>query len=168
VALLQAILHYTDLLTLRVFIPGDDGQEILPRLDQLAALAGLSYSRAQAALADLVDIGFVDSKRRFDAEQTKATGRWVGLPSARNVFRELFDYLGLSRKLHKARKAAYARAQKRAAGPRSRQEKLAAAKGIRDVRAMLQGERSENATTATAPQTIPDTTEKQVRSTGPP
>ncbi|MCP5460035.1 MAG: hypothetical protein H6971_10450, partial [Gammaproteobacteria bacterium] len=60
--LLGGLVHYLDLATLRVGVPGDEGFRGIP-MARLAGLSGLSLRRAERACRDLVAAGIIGEIR---------------------------------------------------------------------------------------------------------
>jgi hypothetical protein len=110
-ALLGALVHYLDLVTLRVGIPQADGTFEGLTLAFLAERAGLGLRRAERACRDLRKAGLVEVYPR--AEQTDAD-RYKGLPAIRRLPVALFKVFGLSKWLqHERDKAAHRRRRHR-------------------------------------------------------
>jgi hypothetical protein len=103
IALMAVILHYTDLVTLRVGIPQADGSMAGIRMSQLAELAGLNERRAERAIADMKDAGIVTVHRICEKIDDLT---YKGYAAIRAVSRKLFDVFGLGLWLqHERRKA---------------------------------------------------------------
>lgn len=126
VALLAAVLHYTDLPTLRVGRPQPDGSFAGLTMAELAELAGLAtlrpdgtlcLRRAERAMADLKKSGIITVTRQY--EQPKK-GVYKGLAAIRTVSKHLFTALGLDKWLAHERRRAEERREKRG---RKRQRK---------------------------------------------
>ena len=109
-AILGAILHYTDLVTLRVGIPQPDGSMAGLTSATLAELSGLGERRAERAIADLKTAGIITvhplCKRLEDAT-------YQGLAAIRTVSKHLFGALGLDQWLAHERRKATERRDKR-------------------------------------------------------
>ncbi|MEI2808531.1 MAG: hypothetical protein V9G18_22080 [Albidovulum sp.] len=110
-ALLGALVHYLDLVTLRVGIPQADGSFEGLTLEFLAEKAGLGLRRAERACRDLRKAGLVEVypvARKTDGD------RYRGLPAIRRLPVSLFKVFGLSRWLQRERdKAAHRRRRQR-------------------------------------------------------
>ncbi len=104
VALLQAILHYTDLVTLRVGLPGDEGEAFtaLP-LRLIASRAGLTMRRAWRAVRALRLAGLLGVHVR---SEEVAPGSWRARAAIRTVPAALFSVFGLGEELKRERKKA--------------------------------------------------------------
>lgn len=117
VNLLACLLHYTDLVTLRVGIPQADGSFRGLTMAFLATASGLGLRRAERAIRDLAAAGILSIHpiaQRLD-DQT-----YHGLAAIRAVSRALFDAFGLGQWLRHERDKAAARRRKkeRKADPR--------------------------------------------------
>ncbi|MEI2806877.1 MAG: hypothetical protein V9G18_13340 [Albidovulum sp.] len=110
-ALLGALVHYLDLVTLRVGVPQADGSFEGLTLEFLAERAGLGLRRAERACRDLRKAGLVEVypiARKTDGD------RYRGLPAIRRLPVSLFKVFGLSRWLQRERdKAAHRRRRQR-------------------------------------------------------
>ena len=110
-ALLGALVHYLDLVTLRVGVPQADGSFEGLTLEFLAEKAGLGLRRAERACRDLRKAGLVEVypiARKTDGDRHK------GLPAIRRLPVALFQVFGLSRWLQRERdKAAHRRRRQR-------------------------------------------------------
>ena len=105
-ALLGALVHYLDLVTLRVGIPQADGSFEGLTLEFLAERAGLGLRRAERACRDLRKAGLVEVypiARKTDGD------RYRGLPAIRRLPVALFQVFGLSRWLQRERDKAASR-----------------------------------------------------------
>lgn len=102
-AILGALLHYTDLVTLRVGIPQPDGAMAGLTMPVLAGLAGLCERRAERAIRDLKKAGIITVHPICEKIEE---GVYKGYAAIRTVTAKLFDALGLGRWLaHERRKA---------------------------------------------------------------
>jgi hypothetical protein len=119
VALLAAVLHYTDLPTLRVGRPQPDGTFAGLTMAELAELAGLAtlrrdgtvcLRRAERAMADLKAAGILTVKRQYEQPEK---GVYKGLAAIRTVSKHLFTALGLDKWLAHERRRAEERREKR-------------------------------------------------------
>jgi hypothetical protein len=110
VAVLACILHYTDLITLRVGIPQPDGGMAGLTMPFLAELSSLGERRAERAVADLKKAGIITvhplCERLVDAT-------YKGYAAIRTVTKNLFTVLGLSAWLEHERRKAQERQNKR-------------------------------------------------------
>ncbi len=110
-ALLGALVHYLDLVTLRVGIPQADGSFQGLTLEFLAEKAGLGLRRAERACRDLRKAGLVEV---YPIAQKTDGDRHKGLPAIRRLPVSLFQVFGLSRWLQRERdKAAHRRRRQR-------------------------------------------------------
>jgi len=110
-ALLGALVHYLDLVTLRVGIPQADGSFKGLTLEFLAERAGLGLRRTERACRDLRRAGLVEVYPI--AQQTEA-GRYRGQPAIRRLPVSLFKVFGLGKWLqHERDKAAHRRRRQR-------------------------------------------------------
>ncbi len=110
-ALLGALVHYLDLVTLRVGIPQADGSFKGLTLEFLAERAGLGLRRTERACRDLRKAGLVEVYPI--AQQTEA-GRYRGQPAIRRLPASLFKVFGLSKWLqHERDKAAHRQRRQR-------------------------------------------------------
>jgi hypothetical protein len=110
-ALLGALVHYLDLVTLRVGIPQPDGTFAGLTLAFLAERAGLGLRRAERACRDLRKAGLVEV---FPIAQPREDGGHRGLPAIRRLPVALFKVFGLSMWLqHERDKAAHRRRRQR-------------------------------------------------------
>jgi hypothetical protein len=109
-AILGAILHYTDLVTLRVGIPQPDGAMAGLTMPVLAELSGLGGRRADRAIHDLKAAGIITvhqiCKKLEDAS-------YKGYAAIRTVSAKLFEAMGLGRWLAHERRKAKERQDKR-------------------------------------------------------
>jgi hypothetical protein len=108
-ALLGGLIHYLDLVTLRVGIPQPDGSFAGLKMDYLADVSGLGERRAERAIADLAAAGLITIhpivKRLDDCT-------YKGFAAIRAVSRSLFDVFGLGKWLRHERDKASARRRK--------------------------------------------------------
>jgi hypothetical protein len=103
VAILSCILHYTDLVTLRVAIPQADGTTAGLTMPYLAKLSGLGERRAERAIHDLKAAGII-TVHPICVKLTDTV--YKGLAAIRTVSRHLFTALGFHDWLrHEQRKA---------------------------------------------------------------
>jgi len=110
-ALLGALVHYLDLVTLRVGIPQADGTFKGLTLEFLAGRAGLGLRRTERACRDLRKAGLVEI---HPIAQKTGDGRHRGLPAVRRLSISLFKVFGLNKWLqHERDKAANRRRRQR-------------------------------------------------------
>jgi hypothetical protein len=110
IGILACILHYTDLVTLRVAIPQPDGSTAGLTMPYLATLSGLGERRAERAIRDLKKAGIITVHPI--CEKLK-DGTYKGLAAIRTVSKHLFTVLGFHDWLkHEQRKATERRIQK--------------------------------------------------------
>lgn len=101
--ILACILHYTDLVTLRVAIPQADGSTAGLTMPYLATLSGLGERRAERAIHDLKKSGII-TVHPICVKLTDTV--YKGLAAIRTVSRHLFTALGFHDWLrHEQRKA---------------------------------------------------------------
>lgn len=97
IELLGCILHFTDLVTLRVGIPQANGSMMGLTMPYLARLSGLSERRAERAIRDLRKAGFITihpiCKKLADAT-------YKGFAAIRTVSKHLFAALGFAKWLN--------------------------------------------------------------------
>lgn len=110
ISLMGVILHYTDLVTLRVGIPQANGSMSGIRMSQLAELAGISERRAERAIADLKDAGIITVHKICEKLDDLT---YKGQAAIRAVSRKLFDVFGLGLWLQHERRKAQERFAKR-------------------------------------------------------
>ena len=110
-ALLGALVHYLDLVTLRVGVPQADGSFKGLTLEFLAERAGLGLRRTERACRDLRKAGLVEI---YPLAQKTEDGRHRGLPAMRRLPISLFKVFGLNKWLqHERDKAANRRRRQR-------------------------------------------------------
>lgn len=111
ICLLGCLLHYTDLVTLRVGIPQADGSFQGLTMEFLAKTSGLGLRRAERAIHDLAAAGIISihpiAKRLEDCA-------YKGFAAIRAVSRSLFDAFGLGKWLRHEREKAVKRREKKA------------------------------------------------------
>lgn len=133
-AILGTILHYTDLVTLRVGVPQADGSMAGLTMPYLANLSGLGARRAERAIADLKAAGIITV---HPISQKVEDAIYKGIAAIRTVSKELFAALGLGKWLkHERQKAADRRKEKDA----KRQ-----AKQLANVKMAMNAQRGGNA-----------------------
>jgi hypothetical protein len=93
VAILGSILHYTDLVTLRVGIPQTDGSMAGLTMPFLAQTSGLGVRRAERAIHDLKAAGII-TVHSICQQLVDAT--YKGFAAIRTVCKHLFTALGLN------------------------------------------------------------------------
>jgi hypothetical protein len=96
-----ALLHYTDLATMRVGIPTARGFKPLG-VRFFVKLTGLSQSRFERALADINAAGVIKTHQRH---RRGKNGDYIGLNAVRVVSTQLFTALGLGKYLKEVRVA---------------------------------------------------------------
>lgn len=112
IALLACIIHYTDIMTLRVGIPQADGSMQGLTMPFLAELSGLGERRAERAIRDLKAAGIL-SVHPICEKIGEAT--YKGIAAIRAISAKLFTVLGLGAWLQHERKRAAARHAEKAA-----------------------------------------------------
>ena len=105
-ALLGALVHYLDLVTLRVGVPQADGSFQGLTLEFLAERAGLGLRRAERACRDLRKAGLVEV---YPVARKTDDDRYKGLPAIRRLPVSLFKVFGLSKWLQRERDKAASR-----------------------------------------------------------
>ena len=158
-ALLGALVHYLDLVTLRVGIPQADGSFKGLSLEFLAEKAGLGLRRAERACRDLRKAGLVEV---YPIAQKTEDDRYKGLPAIRRLPVALFKVFGLNQWLqHERDKAAHRRRRRR-----RKQEAAAEAadQGRRELN-LDAARRQAEAAAATAPEPATAATETAQRAT---
>lgn len=144
--LLGCLLHYTDLVTLRVGIPQADGSFQGLTMEFLAETSGLGVRRAERAMHDLAAAGVV-SIHPF--VQRLEEGVYKGYAAIRAISRSLFDAFGLGSWLRHEREKAVARRRKK--------ERKADPRGLAHLKMAMRGKRGPArpaeppTSTATAP-----------------
>lgn len=157
-ALLGALVHSLDLVTLRVGIPQADGSFKGLSLEFLAERAGLGLRRAERACRDLRKAGLVEV---YPIAQKTEGDRYKGLPAIRRLPVSLFKVFGLNKWLqHERDKAAHRQRRQR-----RRQEAAAseAAAGRREL--ALDAARLRAEADATEPAAKPAASETARRAT---
>lgn len=109
VVLMAVLLKYTDVASLRVGIPGNNGFSNLS-LDWLAKQTGLSHDRAKRAWADLRSSAIISSTQYREKD---SDGNWIGHNSVKCFSKSFFSALGLGRMLAFERKKASKRLYKK-------------------------------------------------------
>jgi hypothetical protein len=127
-AVLFVLIHYLDLVTLRVGIPQGDGSFCGLTMERIAELAGIGLRRAERAIADLVAAGLVGV---HTIAVEIAPGQFVGRAAIRTVSPALFAAFGLGRWLRHEREKASAR--------RRKQERKANAAGLAKIALTMRG-----------------------------
>lgn len=117
--ILQILLQYCDLASLRVGVPNKDGAFWSPSLRWLAEKAGfrqkgdpesLGIKRAWRAIKDLVDAGYLEVHQRFLRLEGE---HYKGLAAIKKISKKLFLELGISKlRLDNHRKTASKRLQR--------------------------------------------------------
>ena len=100
---LGGLVHYLDLVTLRVGIPCDDGRFLGLSMAHLAEITGLSQRRAERACHDLVAAGIVTV---HPIAQQNGPQEFTGLPAIRTLAGSLFKAFGLHHWLQHEREKA--------------------------------------------------------------
>lgn len=119
IAILGCILHYTDLVTLRVGVPQMDGCMAGLTMPYLAELSGLGERRAERAIADLKAAGIITV---HPICQKVEEAIYKGIAAIRTVSKELFDALGFRHWLRHEREKAAARRKKKDAKREAKQQ----------------------------------------------
>ena len=106
---LMALLKYTDLASLRVGIPTQDGFLSLT-VDYLAKQTGMTLKRVERAMADLKTTGLVTLAQ---PRKRLPDGSWKGLAAVKAISRHLFALFGLGGMLQRERDKASKRLAKK-------------------------------------------------------
>jgi hypothetical protein len=106
IQILGAILHYTDLVTLRVGIPQADGSMVGLTMPALAKLSGLGERRAERAIVDLKAAGIITVHAICEMLEDLT---YKGIAAIRTVTRNLFTVFGLDDWLAHERRRAHER-----------------------------------------------------------
>ncbi|MGH9957396.1 MAG: replication protein RepA [Pyrinomonadaceae bacterium] len=107
--LLGGLIHFLDLVTLRVGIPQADGSFRGLSLPYLAGLSGLELRRAERACHDLVAAGILGV---HPIAREKGSGEFTGLPAIRTISQALFRAFNLAQWLRHERDKASKRQRK--------------------------------------------------------
>jgi len=102
VILLKALLKHTDVASLRVGIPTEDGFLNLT-VNYIANQTGMTLKRVERALKDLKAAGLITVSQ---PRELKPDGTWRGLAAVKAVSKNLFGAFGLQVMLEKERKKA--------------------------------------------------------------
>jgi len=108
--LLGAILSRLDLVTMRVGCPIDDKDFTGIKLESLADIAGISFTRAERAMHDLVKAGLIGIVQKCEK---LVDGTYKGYAAIRLVSTELFKSFNLFEELKEAREKLAKRAAKK-------------------------------------------------------
>jgi hypothetical protein len=106
---LGCLVHYLDLLTLRVGIPQDDGSFGGIGMERIADLSGMGLRRVERATHDLVAAGILGV---YPIAQEERPGEFTGLPAIRTLSASLFNAFGLGHWLKHERDKASKRRRK--------------------------------------------------------
>jgi hypothetical protein len=109
--LLGCLIHFLDLLTLRVGIPQQNGTFAGLSLPYLASLSGLDLRRAERACHDLVASGILGV---YPIAKRSNTGEFTGLPAIRTISQALFRSFNLGHWLKRERNRASKRQRNQA------------------------------------------------------
>ena len=109
ILMLTVLLKYTDLASLRVGIPTEDGFLSLT-VDYLTKQTGMPLRRAERALADLKAAGLVTIAQ---PRKRLPDGSWKGLAAVKAISRHLFAAFGLGSMLKRERNKASKRQAKK-------------------------------------------------------
>ncbi len=91
-SVLQVLLHYIELISLKVGMNTPDSEVISLDIHFIAEKAGIEPLRARRALKELVKAGYLKISRRWTR---KDDGDYMGLPSIREFTLEFFHDLGV-------------------------------------------------------------------------
>ena len=94
-----AILSRLDVVTMRVGCPVDDKKFVGIKLESLADIAGISFTRAERAMHDLAKSGLIDVVQR---SEKLADGTYKGYAAIRRVSTDLFKAFNLLEELKEA------------------------------------------------------------------
>lgn len=114
----RCCLKYTDLVSMQVGIPTQDGFLSLSA-DYIAKQTNLSIRRVQRTLSDWKKSGLIDISQ---TRKRLPNGSWKGLTSIKTVSHRLFTIFGLDRILKRERDKAKKRRQKREKQERNRDQ----------------------------------------------
>ena len=92
VSVSQVLIHYVELITLKVGFYTSSGAMVLLDLDYIAEKAGVAVIRAKRAINDLVKAGYIKLSSQF---KRKDDGSFIGLPSIREISLSFFSDLGI-------------------------------------------------------------------------
>jgi hypothetical protein len=109
-AVLGCLLHYLDLVTLRVGIPQTDTSFHGISMPFIAEKSGLTLRRSERAVRDLVRAGLITVHPLCEKLNDTA---YKGFAAIRTISSKLFALLGMSRRLRHERERATARQHKR-------------------------------------------------------
>ncbi|WP_321809024.1 hypothetical protein [Burkholderia sp. BCC1993] len=126
--MLAACLKYLDLVSMRVGVPQPNGSMLNLRVSWLAKQAGLPERRAERALHDLKAAGLIQIEqrnRRLDLD----TRTWRSAVALKAVAAEVFEALGMAKRLADERSKARLRRQRHEAERRKAAEDKAVARG---------------------------------------
>jgi len=98
IRVLCALIHHTELATMRVGIPTHDGFKPIG-VRFFVKLTGLSQSRFERALSDLNAAGLITTSERYRIDNNE----FVGLNAVRTISTQLFAIFGLAKKLKSKR-----------------------------------------------------------------
>jgi hypothetical protein len=121
----QVLLHYLELVKLRVGFHDAEGKFIPLDLEYIATKAGINFIRAKRALSDLAKAGYITITRQFDK---KEDGTFSGKASIREISIQFFIDLGTD-----IQKLFFAREWKR-----KQQEKAASKKANKKLKGIVQ------------------------------
>lgn len=110
IRLLTALLKFTDLASLRVGVPTDQGFRPLT-VPFLARAADLSHARTERAMRDLKAAGILKVSQ---VRELRDDGSWKAFPAIRAISKYLWGAFGLLRRLEHQRKRAAAQGRKAA------------------------------------------------------
>jgi hypothetical protein len=146
VDLLACLLHYTDLVTLRVGVPQADGSFQGLTMEFLAETSGLGLRRAERAIHDLAAAGIV---LIHPIAQRLENCTYKGLAAIRAISRSLFDAFGLGQWLRHEREKAAARRRKK--------ERRADPRGLANIKMAMAGKRCRERQTESKSKTQSET-----------
>lgn len=107
IRLLNVMLEFTDLVTLRVAVPNRDDSWTFLDHRFLAQRTGMNLKRVQRALSDMVYAGLITIKQRVENVSENPNKKiYRGLASIKCINKKLFQLFGLNKVLEKERKRA--------------------------------------------------------------
>ena len=111
---LGCLVHYMDLVSMRVMKPQHDGSWVGLTNCEISELTGLFLSRVNRAMKELKRIGWITVKRTYEKNEK---GEYKGRAAVRLVSPKLFQYFRLDKKLKRERDRAYERVKSKAENP---------------------------------------------------
>ena len=91
-SVIQVLMHYIDLASLRFVMPTSDGSLFCPTMKFIAKSAGIGMKRLSRVIAELKKVGYLKVCERYK----KKDGDYIGLSAVKCVRPQLFYALGIS------------------------------------------------------------------------